>query len=83
VYPQLGGREVFVIEIPKGEQSIEAAWTKIEDAMDARQNWNVEGASIACREAADAMDRAVKEHLGKKSCTYKERWYRAYDGIKD
>ena len=28
------------------------------------------------------MDRAVKEHLGKESCTYKQRWYRAYDGIK-
>jgi len=83
VYPRLGGREVFVIEIPKGEPSIEAAWAKIEDAMDARQNWNVEGASIACREAADAMDRAVKEHFGKESCTNKERWYRAYDGIKD
>ena len=82
VYPQLGGREVFVIEIPKGQQSIEAAWAKIEDAMDARQNWNVDGGSIACREAADAMDRAVKEHLGKESCTYKERWQRAYDGIK-
>jgi hypothetical protein len=82
VYPQLGGREVFVIEIPKGEQSIEAAWTKIEDAMDARQNWNVEGASIACREAADAMDRAVKEHFGKESCTYKERWQRAFKGVK-
>jgi hypothetical protein len=82
VYPDLGGREVFVIEIPKGKQSIEAAWTKIDDAKDAYHNWNTEGASIACREAADAMDRAVKEHVGKDSCTYTERWQRAYDGVK-
>jgi len=82
VYPNLGGRDVFVIEIPKGKQSIEEAWAKIEDAKDAYQNWNKEGASIACREAADAVDRAMKEHLDDESCTYKERWYRAFDGIK-
>lgn len=81
VYPSLGGREVFVIEIPKGKKSIEVAWTKIEDAKDAYENWNVEGASIACREAADAMDRAVREHYGSGSCVYEQRWQRAYDGV--
>lgn len=83
VYPELGGREVFVIEIPKGKQSITDAWSKIEDAKDAYQNWDKEGAEIACREAADEIDRAMKEHLDEESCTYKERWYRAFDGVKD
>ncbi len=82
VYPDLGGREVFVIEIPKGNQSIEAAWAKIEDAKEAYQNWNKEGASIACRGAADEIDRAMKEHLDQESCTYKQRWYRAFEGVK-
>jgi len=81
VYPSLGGREVFVIEIPKGNQSIEAAWSKIEDAKDAYQNWDKEGASIACREAADAMDRAVREHYGSDSCAYEHRWQNASDGV--
>jgi hypothetical protein len=81
LYPDLGGREVFVIEIPKGKQSIEAAWTKIDHAKDAYQNWNQEGASIACREAADAMDRAVREHYGSDSCVYEHRWQNAYDGV--
>lgn len=81
VYPDLGGREVFVIEIPKGERSIEAAWEKIEDAKDARQDWNKEGASIACREAADVLDRAIQEHFGADSCVYKQRWERAYNGV--
>lgn len=83
IYPDLGGREIFVIEIPKGGQTIEAAWSKIEDAKEAQQNWNVEGASIACREAADAMSRAVREHYGSDSCVYEHRWQNAYDGIKD
>jgi hypothetical protein len=83
VYPDLGGREVYVIEIPKGSRSIETAWKKIEDARDARQNWNAEGASIACREAADVMDRAVREHFGKRNCTYKQRWKRAYKGVEN
>lgn len=83
VYPDLGGREVFVVEIPKGEQSITDAWSKIEDAKNAYQNWNKEGAAIACREAADEIDRAMKEHLDEESCTYKERWYRAFEGVKD
>jgi hypothetical protein len=74
---------VFVVEIPKGEQSIEAAWKKIEDAEDAYHNWNAEGTSIACREAADAMNRAVKDRHGSDSCVYTERWHRAYDGVKD
>lgn len=81
VYPALGGRNVFVIEIPKGKQSIESAWSKIEDAKDAYQNWNQEGASIACREAADAMDRTVREHYGSESCVYEQRWRRAYNGV--
>lgn len=81
IYPDLGGREIFVIEIPKGKQTIEEAWSKIEDAKDAYENWNVEGASIACREAVDAMDRAVQEHYGDDSCVYQHRWQNAYDGV--
>jgi hypothetical protein len=81
-YPGRGGREIFVIEIPKGKQSIQAAWGRLEEAKDAYQNWNVEGASISCREADEAVDQAVKDHYGSDSCVYTERWGRAYDGVK-
>lgn len=82
VYPALGGREIFVIEIPKGPQSIERAWAKVEDAKQAFSNWSTEGTMIACREAADVLKEAMKEHYGEESCVYKERWYRAFEGLK-
>jgi hypothetical protein len=83
VYPALGGREIFVVEIPKGPQSIERAWTKVKDAKQAFSNWSPEGTMIACREAADVLQDAMREHYGEESCVYKERWYRAFDGLKN
>lgn len=71
VYPALGGREIFVVEIPKGPQPIERAWEKIEDAKQAFSNWSTEGTMIACRAAADLLQDAMKEHYGEDSCVYK------------
>jgi hypothetical protein len=82
VYPGIGGREVFVIEIPKGSKSIDRAWSKIEDAKQAFSNWSTEGTMIACREAADVLQDTMKEHYGEDSCVYKHRWDRAFNGLK-
>lgn len=78
IYPKLGGPDVFVIEIPRGERSIEDAWKKIEAAEKAYGNLDIQGVYSNCREALKILDRRVKEHLGAKSCNYTLRWKRAY-----
>jgi hypothetical protein len=83
VYPGLGGREIFVVEIPKGPHSIERAWSKVEDAKQAFSNWSTEGTMIACREAAEVLEDTMRDHFGKDSCMYEQRWKRASNGLKD
>lgn len=83
IYPKLGGPDVFVIEIPRGERSIEDAWKKIEAAEKAYGNLDIQGVHSNCREALKILDRRVKEHLGAKSCNYTLRWKRAYGQVED
>jgi hypothetical protein len=83
VYPNLGGPEVFTVEIPKEPRTIERAWTHVEEAEDAFESWNKEGAASKCREAGKILDQAVKDEFGSNSCTYSQRWGRAYSDFQN
>ena len=76
--PVLGLGEYFVVEIPKGKETIEEAWSYIEKAEECFRKWDTKGVYANCREVGKLLDKIIKEKFGKDSFTYNERWGRAY-----
>ena len=76
--PKLGLGEFFVVEIPKGEETIKEAWNLVNKAEDSYRRWDTKGVFANCREAGYLLDRIVESKFGKESFIYKERWGRAY-----
>lgn len=77
--PKLELGEYFVIEIPKGEKTIEKAWNYVEKAEECFRRWDDKGAFANCREAGSLLNELIKKKFGKNSFIYKERWGRAYN----
>lgn len=82
VLPNLGQGEFFVIELPKGDKTIEKAWELLEEAELSFGNWNSKGVFGNCREIGVHLDLRIKLKFGKDSFTYSERWGRAYGNFK-
>jgi len=76
--PKLELGEYFIVEIPKGQKTVEEAWKYMEEAEECLRKWDIKGVFDNCREAGKALDKAVKEKFGGDSFTYNERWGRAY-----
>ena len=77
--PKLELGEYFIVEIPKGKETIEEAWQYIEKAEECFRRWDTKGAYVYCREAGSLLDGTLKTKMGKDSFIYKERWGRTYD----
>jgi len=76
--PKLELGEYFIVEIPKGKEIIEKAWSYVEKAEECFRRWDTKGVYANCREVGYLLERVVKEKFGKDSFNYKERWGRAY-----
>lgn len=73
---QLG--EYFIVEIPKGDKTIEQGWKYIDKAEESFRDWKTKDVYANCREAGALLDRTIGQKFRKKSFIYKERWGRAY-----
>jgi len=76
--PKLGLGEYFIVEIPKGRETIEKAWNRIRKAEECFRNWDMKGVFSYCREAGEVLNKAMREEFGKDSFTFNERWGRTY-----
>lgn len=81
--PKLGLGEYFIVEIPKGIETIREAWNYIRKAEECLRTWDTKGVYANCREAGTLLDRTVKERLKKDCFDCKERWGRAYEKFND
>ena len=58
--PKLELGEYFIIEIPRGKETIEKAWNHIEEAEECFRNWDTKGAYAHCREAGTLLNETIK-----------------------
>lgn len=72
----------FVVEIPQGQEILDKAWKYIEQADESFRNWNTKAVYVNCRECGSLLDEELKNKIGSKSFSYKERWGRAYKRFK-
>ena len=75
--PKLELGEYFIVEIPKGEELIEA-WNYIEKAEDCFRTWDTKGVYANCREVGYLLDRILKRKFGKDNFNYEIRWGKSY-----
>jgi len=80
--PKLELGEYFVVEIPKGNETIKEAWELVKKAEEAFMSWNDKGVYANCREVGYLLNRVLRNKLGGKNFDYKERWGRAYSMFK-
>jgi hypothetical protein len=83
VLPALGVGEYFLIEIPKGNKTVPAAWDYLEKAETAFRHWNSKEVYGNCRELGVLLDQAIKAKFGVNDFSYSIRWRRAYSGFAD
>lgn len=76
--PKFGLGEYFIVEIPKGKETIEEAWSYVEKAEECFRRWDVGGVCDNCRKAGDVLNKKIETEFGEDSFTYNERWGRAY-----
>lgn len=81
--PKLGLGEYFIVEIPKGEETIKDAWEYVRKAEESFRTWNTKGVFASCREVLSLLDRKLKEEFGEESFVYRERWGRVYKRFKE
>jgi hypothetical protein len=79
ILPTLSLMDYFLIEIPKGNQTLQEAWKYLDQAENDFRNWNTKGVFAHCRELSTHLDTSIKSKFGKDTFTYKERWRRAYE----
>ncbi len=76
--PVLHLGEYFVIEIPKGQRTIEKAWKYIESAEESFRGWRIKEVYANCREVGSLLDKTIKQRFKKGSYDYDDRWGGAY-----
>lgn len=81
ILPSLGFGDYFIVEIPKGQKSIQDAWNYLEEAEKSFDTWNIKGVFASCREVGSLLDRTLKQKFGETTFTYKERWTRAHSHL--
>jgi hypothetical protein len=78
VLPNLGLGEFFIVEIPKGNQTLTKAWKYLELAETSLKNWDSKGVFANCREIGIHLNSKLETKFGKTSFAYAERWSRAF-----
>lgn len=73
--PKLELGEYFVIEIPKGTETIKKAWDYIEKAEECFRIWDTKGAFANCREAGSLLNDIIKDKY-RNNPTIK-KWHKA------
>ncbi len=81
--PILDLGEFFIVEIPKGKNTIKEAWEYMEKAKDCFIKWDYEGVYVNCREIGTLLDNTLKAKYGKNNFIYEERWGRTYKRFKN
>lgn len=81
ILPALGIGEYFLIEIPKGKKTVQAAWDYLDKSESAFRNWNSKEVYANCRELGSLLDKSMKDKFGAGHFSYAIRWKRAYDGF--
>lgn len=69
--------EYFLVEVPRGATTIEAAWKYVASAEAAFSHWDIKSLAANCREVGRVLDGALKEKLGAEHLDYSVKWARA------
>lgn len=83
VLPSLGFGDFFLIEIPKGNQTLSEAWNYVNKAENALRNWDSKGVFANCRELGKLLDGQIQKKFGKTSFAYNQRWQKRYKNFNE
>lgn len=69
--------DYFLVEVPRGTTTIEAAWKYVASAEVAFSQWDMKSLAANCREVGKVLDADLKERLGAENLDYSVKWGRA------
>lgn len=75
--PKLGLGEYFIVEIPRGKETVRKAWDYVEKAEECSRQFDTKGVYANCREVGVLLTKVTKEKLENKPAI--KKWKRAID----
>lgn len=69
--------DYFLVEVPRGATTIEAAWKYVASAEAAFSQWDMKSLAANCREVGKVLDAELKGRLGAENLDYSVKWVRA------